>query len=374
MKTLKTTFRHLKVQVLVILIFISCTPPDPITDIKSGAKQFNINTFEEKIINEIGTLSVGFSYVVSLNGQWKRKGGMGMAQTSVDRNIQMTANTRMNIASISKFVTTVAALKIIEEDPQIDLDDEIGPFLPNSWNPSNDVQDITFRQLLNHTSGLHINVNDGENGQLYENLKEVVQNTAVGSKTYDYVNINFAFFRVLIPKMINAGGLNDELDYANAYENYIQNQVLNPIGISGASLKQEGIDALLYPFPYDNSTGKDPGDWTLISGAGGWYMSAFQLAHLIAYVWHSETLISKEMRFEMNTSLLGLSESVDNGEHGFYQAKGGGLRYGSAPKKGLDCMFMNYPNGIQVVVLLNSTDAAFPLHPKLRDLFDDSWE
>jgi len=373
MKTLKTTLRHAMVQVLVIVLITSCTP-DPITDIQSGAPQFNINTFEEKLINDIGTQSVGFSYTISLNGQWQRKGGMGMAQTSVDRNIQMTENSRMNIASISKFVTTIAALKIIEEDPQIDLDDAIGSYLPNDWNPTNDVQDITFRQLLNHTSGLHINVNDGENGQLYDNLKAVVQNTPVGSKTYDYVNINFAFFRVLIPKMINAGNLNDELDYANSYENYIQNQVFNPIGISGASLKQEDFDALLYRFPYDNSTGKDPGDWTLISGAGGWYMSAFQLAHLIAYVWHSETLISEDMRQEMNNSLLGLSESVDDGEHGFYHAKGGGLRYGASPKKGLDCMFMNYPNGIQVVVLLNSTDAAFPLHPKLRDAFDESWE
>ena len=374
MKTLTTILRHLMVQVLVMLTMASCTPDDPITDIKSAEPQFNIDTFEENLINDIGTQSVGFSYTISLNGQWKRKGGMGMAQTAADRNFEMTANTRMNIASISKFVTTIAVLKIIEDDPQIDLDDNIGIYLPNNWNPTNDVQGITFRQLMNHTSGLHIDVNDGEDGQLYDNLKAVVQNTPVGSKTYDYVNINFAFFRVLIPKMINAGNLNNELDYANAYEDYIQEEILNPIGISGASLKQEDFDALLYRFPYDNSTGVDPGDWTLISGAGGWYMSAFQLAHLIAYVWHSEVLISKEMRHQMNNSLLGLSESVDNGEHGFYQAKGGGLRYGSNPKKGLDCMFMNYPNGIQVVVLLNSTDATFPLHPKLRDAFDNSWE
>lgn len=373
MKHLEKKLRQLMMQVIGILIFISCTP-DPITDIKSAEPQFNIDFFEEQLINQLGTQSVGFSYTISLNGQWKRKGATGMAQTSADRNIEMTEDTRMNIASISKFITTIAVLKIIEDDPQLDLDDEIGSFLPNDWNPTNDVGEITFRQLMNHTSGLHINTNDGENGQLYDNLKDVVQNTPVGSKTFDYVNINFAFFRILIPKMINIGNLNSETEYANAYENYIQSQVLNPIGIYGANLKQEGFDALLYRFPYDNSLGINPGDWTLISGAGGWYMSAFQLAHFIAYVWHSEDLVSKEMRHQMNNSLLGLSESVDNGEHGFYQAKGGGLRYGSSPKKGLDCMFMNYPNGIQVVVLLNSTDATFPLHPKLRDIFDESWE
>ena len=374
MRTLAKTIRHLTVQLVVMAITISCTP-DPINDIKLPGPQFNIDVFEDKLLNEIGTQSVGFSYVISQNGQWKRKGAMGMAQTSADRNFDMTENTRMNIASISKFITTVAALRIIEEDPQIDLDDAIGPYLPNDWNPTNDVSQITFRQLMNHTSGLHINVNDGEAGQLYDNLKDVVQNTPVGAKTYDYVNINFAFFRVLIPQMINAANLNDELDYANAYEAYIQDEILAPIGIMGASLKQEGTDALLYRFPYDNSTGVNPGDWTLISGAGGWYMSAMQLAHFIAYVWHSEALISTDMRHEMNNSLLGLSESVSDGQYGkYYKAKGGGLRYGASPKKGLDCMFMNYPNGVQVVVLLNSTDAAFPLHPKLRDLFDASWE
>lgn len=374
MKTFKKHVGQIGLQLIILFILFSCAPDDIIDDIKSSEFQFNIDTFEGILQDEIGTQSVGFSYVISKNGQWQRKGGMGMAQTSADRNFEMTENTRMNIASISKFVTTIAALKLIENDPQIDLNDKIGPFLPNEWSPSQDVSNITFRQLLNHTSGLHINTNDGENGQLYSNLANVVENTAVGSKTYDYVNINFALFRVLIPEMIDAPNLNSELDYANVYENYVQQEVLNEVGINGASLAQEGFDALLYNFPYDGASGKNPGDWTLISGAGGWYMSAFQLAHLIAYVWHSEDLISKDMRHQMNNSLLGLSESVDDGEHGFYQAKGGGLRYGAAPKKGLDCMFMNYPNGIQVVVLLNSTDATFPLHPKLRDAFDNSWE
>ncbi len=373
MKQVKLFFKIFSLQVIYTLFFIACTP-DSVSDIKSAGPQFNINTFEEKIINDIGTLSVGFSYTISLNGQWKRKGGTGKAQTSADRNIEMTENTRMNIASISKFVTTIAVLKIIEADNQIDLDDEIGPYFPNDWNPTADVQEITFRELMKHTSGLHINVNDGEDGQLYDNLKDVVQNTPVGTKTYDYVNINFAFFRVLIPKMINVGNLNNETDYANAYKDYVQQEVLNPIGIQGVNVKQEALDALLYSFPYDDSEGVDPGDWTLISGAGGWYMTAFQLAHFIAFVWHSEELISKNMRDEMNNSLLGLSETVDNGEHGIYQAKGGGLRYGSSPKNGLDCMFMNYPNGIQAVVFLNSTDAGFPLNPKLRDAFDESWE
>jgi CubicO group peptidase (beta-lactamase class C family) len=373
MRSFTNILRQLTVSVLFTVVVISCSS-NTIDDIKSADPQFNIATFEAKLLNDIGILSVGFSYVISLDGQWQRKGGIGMAQTSADRNFGMTENTHMNIASISKFITTIAALRIIESDPQIDLDDAMGPYLPNDWNPTNDVQNITFRQLMSHKSGLHINVNDGEDGQLYDNLKDVVQNTPVGSKTYDYVNINFAFFRILIPNMIGAGNLNNELDYAIAYENYIQSQILNAIGISGANLLQDDLDALLYSFPDDNSSGADPGDWTLISGAGGWYMSAFQLAHFIAFVWHSEDLISEEMKNQMNNSLLGLSESTDNGDYGLYQAKGGGLRYGSDPKKGLDCMFMNYPNGVQVVVFLNSTDAAFPLHPKLRDAFDESWE
>ncbi len=373
MKHLKTIFRHLLLQVMYTLVLISCSP-DPIDDFLSAGPHFNIDNFEEKLIDELGEASVGFSYTISLNGKWERKGGSGMAQTAVDGNIPMTENTRMNIASISKFVSTIAALKIIEEDANIDLDDAIGPYFPNEWNPTNDVQQITFRELMTHTSGLHIDQNDGEDGQLYDNLKNVVAQTQVGTKTYDYVNINFAFFRVLIPKMINAGNLNNETAYANSYRNYVQNEVMEPIGINGANVKQEAADALLYRFPYDQSRGVDPGDWTLISGAGGWYMSAVQLAHFIAYVWHSEALISKDMRQQVNNSLLGLSESVSNGEYGTYQAKGGGLRYGSSPKKGLDCMFMNYPNGIQVSVFLNSTDAAFTLHPKLRDAFDESWE
>ena len=158
------------------------------------------------------------------------------------------------------------------------------------------------------------------------------------------------------------------------YENYIQDNVLSPIGINNASLDIGNNDALLYRFPYDNSTGVNTGDWTLTSGAGGWYMSAFQMAQFVAYVWHSNELISNQMRDELNGSWLALSESVNNGDHGTYQAKGGGLRY-SNPSKGVDCMVMNYPNGVQVSVICNSTGTnTFPLNLILRDAFDDAWE
>ena len=375
---MKTLIKILMLSIVIISTF-SCEP-EAIDDILSNEPQFNMDLFEQNVKGALENETVGFSYTINLNGNWVRKGANGDAKTAVDGQLDMTENTRINIASISKLVSAVAAMKLIEETAGVTINTPIGDYLPPSWNPTNDVANITFKQLMNHTSGLHIpNGEDGEDEQEFSNLRDVVENTPVGSKTYDYVNINFALFRVLIPHL--AGPVNipseipQDMGYATLYENYIQDNILQPIGLNGASLEQENGDALLYRFPYDNSTGADPGDWNLISGAGGWYMSAFQLARFIAYVWHSEDLISAEMRHDMNNELLGLSETLSNGDHGTYQAKGGGLRYGSNPKKGVDCMIMNYPNGVQISVICNSTGPnTFPLNPVLRDAFDDAWE
>ena len=374
-----TNFRFLAV-VLAICLAFSCEIVDPDLPFDTGEPKFNMDLFEQNVKDALQDETVGFSYTINLNGKWERKGASGFARTALDGELEMSENTRINIASISKLVSTIAALKLIDENPNVSINTPIGEYLPENWNPTDDVANITFAQLLNHTSGLHIpGSEDGEPEQLFYNLRDVVENTPVGINTYDYVNINFALFRVLIPHLVGEVKLSSEISpdfiYATLYEKYIQENILNPIGIGSASLKQENGDALLYRFPYDNSTGEDPGDWTMISGAGGWYMSAFQLANFIAFIWHSEELISKDMRHDMNNNLLGLSESLSNGDHGTYQAKGGGLRYDSSPKKGVDCMVMNFPNGVQISVICNSTGpGTFPLNPKLRDAFDDAWE
>jgi CubicO group peptidase (beta-lactamase class C family) len=89
-------------------------------------------------------------------------------KSSVVRNTPMAADTIFNIASMTKAVTSVAVMQLVEQG-KLQLDDPIGKYLPKFSNPLvltkfNPVdasyetrpakRAITIRHLLTHTSGL----------------------------------------------------------------------------------------------------------------------------------------------------------------------------------------------------------------------------
>ena len=69
----------------------------------------------------------------------------------------MTTESILNIGSVSKLVTSTAAL-LLWEKGKIDLDGDVSQYLPFSVEHPSGGGPITVRQLLTHTSGLQ----DGE--------------------------------------------------------------------------------------------------------------------------------------------------------------------------------------------------------------------
>jgi D-alanyl-D-alanine carboxypeptidase len=64
-----------------------------------------------------------------------------------------TADTRYDIASITKLLTAVAIMRLVD-DGQLSLDDDLAALLPASPN-AEQARRITVRHMLSHTSGLH---------------------------------------------------------------------------------------------------------------------------------------------------------------------------------------------------------------------------
>jgi CubicO group peptidase (beta-lactamase class C family) len=100
---------------------------------------------------------------------------------SRDEGVPMTADTIFRIASMTKPVTSVAAMMLVE-DGKISLDDPVSKYIPEFKDPKVLVagtaekgspetkpaaSEITVRQLLNHTSGLTYRFFGGELGNLY---------------------------------------------------------------------------------------------------------------------------------------------------------------------------------------------------------------
>ncbi|MEZ4984537.1 MAG: serine hydrolase domain-containing protein [Saprospiraceae bacterium] len=71
---------------------------------------------------------------------------------SIEYNIKNEVDTKFNIASITKMITSVAVLQLFEQG-KLKMDAVVGTYLPDY--PNSTVRDsVTIEQLLTHTSGL----------------------------------------------------------------------------------------------------------------------------------------------------------------------------------------------------------------------------
>jgi hypothetical protein len=61
------------------------------------------------------------------------------------------------------------------------------------------------------------------------------------------------------------------------------------------------------------------------------------------------------------------------GDYGVYRAHEGDLGYDSDPKNGMTSIIMNYPNGVQVVILVNSLGTYTKAVSLARIAFDNAW-
>jgi CubicO group peptidase (beta-lactamase class C family) len=222
---------------------------------------------------------VGFAYAIATNGALARSGAGGWARAPWETsspNVPMTATKPMTIASVSKPVTAVAVMNLIEDTPGLDLDDPFYPLIQGKFNgpyvfsdgiqgaiPGSGVDQVTIRQLLMHRSGLKPGLGCG-----FGNLAKLLATGVVGTPgvTYDYENSNFCLLREVV-EQVSAG----------SYIDYVQTNVLAPMGVVGMSCEKEDVDPTLYY----NTLG-DAGylwdDFTSSCSAYGWSASAAQLA------------------------------------------------------------------------------------------------
>ena len=238
-----------------------------------------------------------------------RSEAYGSAQTNADSATGFTPTTKMQVASVSKVITALAAIRVIAEKQRTDpslkqgLDSPIGPYLPTwNWGNQNGVPSITFRQLLSQTSGVR---NYGNFSMDYSTLKKFFSKPVVAGNdrcapsddstsvdavnpaivtdktTACYSNLNFALLRVLLPRIIGYGG-DDEEAYATQYVQIVQDKVFKPLGITDADCKppSKGSYAFAYTFP-GSSSGKDFGDQRKECGSKGWYLSVEDLGNVL---------------------------------------------------------------------------------------------
>lgn len=390
----KTTIQSYVVAVLATFLLLPACEKSPIgpTDVQGHGKQFDIDVFETNIANGLGTQWAGYAFTISRNGQLKRNVAFGKRISVADGNVNFEVNSPLYGASVNKVMTAVAMLRILEQQNNGNvnsaLDASIAPFLPPNWTFGPNSASITFRQLIQHRSGIASNAPID-----YADLRTLLATGVSANKSYAYSNANYALLRILIARMGSNVAANSANDANNAtavltgFRAYMEANLFNPFGIN-VNTRPFGNQPALY-YNWSNLTnGWNMGDMTNRLGNGGFYFSALDAARFLAYLNYTEQIISKNTRQLMYNQFLGWSDGIQpenepKGAYGTYYYKSGSFcsavdNTGGCAGRGVRNIVAVFPyNGVEVVIMANSRggnmDNSAAMRTMLRNAYDNAW-
>lgn len=181
----------------------------------------------------------------------------------------VTTDTLFNIASVSKPITGILAMKCFE-DKLFELDDPVNKYLPfNVSHPEYEDTEISIRMLMTHSSGIISNWPtikrelylpwDGKT-RIYIGLEEYMREYLVEGGKY-YSRKNFADFRPGTEEEYSNEGIAllayiIELVTGMPFEEYCDRELIEPLDIEGAwFLADVNLDKAAKP--YDVKTGDE---------------------------------------------------------------------------------------------------------------------
>jgi CubicO group peptidase (beta-lactamase class C family) len=242
------------------------------------------------LVSQMKVLGVpAVSIAVIRNGaiDWARAYGVSSLQ-----GVPVSTETLFGAASISKPVTALGVLKLVEEG-RIDLDTDVNQYLKRWKIPDSEftvAQKVTVRELLNHTSGIGTRNGDiydpGEPVptllQLLEGKKparsEPVRVEAIPGTRFAYSNGGYLVLSLLIEDVTG-----------EKFATYMKRTVLDPIGMKhstfGAPLPFEWLAHAATAYGEDGKWAVPPSKYVSANlAAGGLWSTPTDLAKLLLEV------------------------------------------------------------------------------------------
>jgi CubicO group peptidase (beta-lactamase class C family) len=353
-----------------------------------GSPGVDLDAMEDAIRTDLIGNVVGFAYVIAQDGVPMRAGGWGSARRGSDGQVPMTEHRTINIASVSKTLTAVATLQLLEANG-LSTEDFIWPFLPPDWDLGPGVADLKFRHLLQHRTGWNqmfkamTKAEQEPWGNDWDGIAFVVSQGATPGAGYSYKNANFAVLRMIIPALYAASGQAPfaippltKWNYSLYYVAYMQEHLFEPAGIYGAGCWDYGGDQTAYAYDVDDPSipGRPPGNnFYDCGGHSNFVLSAMQLASIMAHVRYDDTVFSAANRLRMDGNKLGWnrrSNDPDKGRLGKYW-HGGDLFVGSGRQ--FHACVMKYPQQVEATLVINSDIAGGKSQcSTLKDAFNNA--
>jgi CubicO group peptidase (beta-lactamase class C family) len=326
--------------------------------------RINIDKFDQSLRTAMDALGVGYCYMIRRRGQVLHVRASGSAKVGSDGPISWTPHIPMNSASISKFVTAIALVKLFR-DSDMFLNTSIAGFLPQYWTQGTGVAGISFRKLLRHEAGLGLNISDSGAGNFAEAKSEIASGPSASIKgLYTYKNVNFAILRILFATLTGTLspafkappflGISDDTFWdavsALAYQNYVNANVFAPATIDPRDFSADANAALAYatpPMAPGSPTADGPGG----SGQSGWHMSIGELARLLNE-FRAGAMMETGRARRVLSNRYGLDPQLTTNAGPVYR-KGGRKLVGS---QGMDTAIYLMPGAVDFAIYVNSWD------------------
>jgi CubicO group peptidase (beta-lactamase class C family) len=244
----------------------------------------------------------GFALEVRQHG--KKIYGKTFGHARIEDSTVWRLDTPMHIASLSKTVTAMALERLLQQKG-ITVDTPVAAWLPSYWKIGPGSEQITFRQLMDHTSGLSAPNPLAD----YVSAEHAVSKGTGSPDTYN--NENYIVCRVLVAILSGYAAkdttfsanpmLNDtNWDHASieGYRKYVAESVFMPAGIAVATFGSSTHTALAYGVS-SKPPGFDSGDLSNLAGTAGWHLSVLQVLDVMDQFRRKESIVSKTVAQKM---------------------------------------------------------------------------
>ncbi len=287
----------------------------------------------------------------------------GFGYSDIESNKPVTSKSLFEIGSNSKAFTALGILKL-QKDGLINIDDKVTKYIP--WlkvkYKGNEVS-ITIEELLHHTSGIPFKTIDkipvsNDDTALEEAVKTLI-NIELDSepgKEFQYATINYDVLGLIIEKVTG-----------ETYEEYIQSNILKPMGLNNTHLfKDENVNEYMAkgykigyfkPCVYDAPTyrGNKPAGYIISNAEDMAEWLKIQLGTSTNSIF-DETMISDSHKPNRRIEPLSDGSSYASGWY-VYQKGGGEISHGGNNPNYSSFLIFRPEEKIGVAVLGNSNSS-----------------
>ncbi len=346
----------------------------------------DLMSFERSINQFIRTWGVaGASVAIAHEGKLVYAKGFGYAD--VENEIEMQPYHLLRVASVSKLITAAAVMKLVE-DGKLGLNQKVFGEDGVLNNPlfrgyiDERVEDITVKQLLNHSAGWttrwgdHLFMNQSIARQLNRELplgKDDIIEFTLGKRLHftpgtrcSYNNFGYLILESVIERVAKT-----------SYESYVKRNIFNPIGVFDAFIAHNH-DSLRYPLEvryyevpeaelvpaFDGQAkqvlkSRGGNDIRTLGAAGGWVISSVSLAKFLLSIdlYSKETILSKKSIRELTNTEPGFHPL------GWRWVSRSGAKWRTGSFAGTSALAISQSNGLTYVFITNTSPwvgARFP--------------